>query len=108
MIVCIIVILQVEVPSQHFIFNTECPYNCAAESFECNFALMKIVADRVPESARKAALQVYKWNNEAGQTMHIYGFGATGRADQFPTASVLLAVLHEISKAYLECVKYKI
>ena len=96
-------ILQVIVPSQNFIFNTDCPYDCAEESFECNFALIEIIATQVPENARKAALQVYKWDNEAGQTMQVYGYGTTGRAGQFPTVSVLLAVLHDISNSYFAC-----
>lgn len=98
-IVCMFAVSQAIVPSRDYIFNTACEYNCKTQPYECDFALMKISANMVPASAQKAALQVYRWNDEAGKNMEIYGYGDTGRADQFPTVSVPPAVLHVISNS---------
>ena len=89
-IVCMFAISQVEVPRRDYIFNSACKYNCWNHGSKCDFALMKISANKVPASAQKAALQVYKWSDEAGENMEIYGYGNTGRADEFPTVSVPL------------------
>ena len=89
-IVCMFAISQVVVPRRDYIFNSACKYNCGNHGSKCDFALMKISANKVPASAQKAALQVYKWGDEAGENIEIYGYGNTGRADEFPTVSVPL------------------
>ena len=89
-IVCMFAISQAIVPRRDYIFNSACKYNCGNHGSKCDFALMKISANKVPASAQKAALQVYKWSDEAGENMEIYGYGNTGRADEFPTVSVPL------------------
>ena len=117
-IINMLAILQVTVPKEDFIFNSRCPFNCADQGYDCDFALLRISADRVPQSARQAALQVYKWSAETAQEMEIYGYGNTGRADEFPTVNFPLVMLHVISNldlvrllvshAYCVCVRDKV
>ena len=48
---------------------------------------MKIPEENVPVAARVTALSVYRWDDEAGKDIEIYGYGNTGRADKFVTVS---------------------
>lgn len=41
---------------------------------------MKLSPDEIPPSALAAALDVYKWRDEAGKTIDTYGYGTTGNA----------------------------
>ena len=51
---------------------------------KCDVAVMKLATNTVPASAKQGALQAYRWSDEQGKTINIYGFGITGNAAKFP------------------------
>ena len=44
---------------------------------------MKLSPSKVPATAQKAALEVYRWSDEMGKTIDTYGYGTTGNAAKF-------------------------
>ena len=77
-------VMQTRVKSDDILFNPSCTYSCRNDGpNKCDIAIMKLSSNVVPASAKKAALPVYKWSDEKGKTIDIYGFGVTGSAAQF-------------------------
>ena len=76
--------MQAIIKGSNVLFNPSCKYSCAKDGpNKCDVAVIKLSPDTVPASAQRAALEVYRWNNEEGKTIDTYGYGVTGNAAKF-------------------------
>jgi len=87
---------QASVPGSNVIFNYACKlnnFNCRTPRNTCDLALVKVPAANVPAKAQTAALPLYRWDDEVGKNIDMYGFDKTGRADKLMAVSALTSCL---------------
>ena len=93
--------VQIQVPSSKVLFNPKCMFSCDEDGpNRCDTAIMELDASQVPEDAKKAALEVYRWDDEKGMKIDTFGYGATGNAGKLSTVCIMMRVVpvHDVLK----------